>query len=120
MFPDEIFDLNSEYTPNSFVPTQTGVYYICASVGFVPTNGAIASSITMNIEVNAVRQVVSTNIFVPGLTVDNSNSISTILQLNVGDIVTVTFTLDNGDGSGGTILASGEFTSFSAARVPSP
>ncbi|MDX8363464.1 hypothetical protein [Cytobacillus sp. IB215316] len=117
-YPSEIFDLNNEYAPgtSTFTPSQSGVYSICANVLFLPNNTAIDHSTNMEIFVNLFRVAQTSSAYIGGIIVQHPSSLCTIVQLQAGDNVTVTFR----SSVGGNILNTGEGTNFEAARFPSP
>ncbi|MDX8363385.1 hypothetical protein [Cytobacillus sp. IB215316] len=117
-YPNEIFDLNNEYDPSTstFTPSQSGVYSICANVNFIPDDPAINHSTNMDILVNASRVARTSSAYLGGVIVNHPSNLCTIVQLQAGDIVEVTFR----SSVDGIIVSSGEGTNFEAARFPSP
>ncbi|WP_157405385.1 MULTISPECIES: ABC transporter permease [Bacillus cereus group] len=120
-YPNEIFDLNNEYTPSQFIPIQAGIYEINAGVGFTTNNPNLNQQILLTMLVNGITKTSATNFFIGGTGFSNINriTVSTILQLNVGDVVTVIFNCFSNLGGTGFIDI-GSYTYFAAARFPSP
>ncbi|MFM9330543.1 NTTRR-F1 domain [Paenibacillus mesotrionivorans] len=117
-FPNEIFDLNNEYSPSVFVPAQSGVYAISANVGYNPFSNSTASLIYLSIAVNNIQVVEVSKLIAAGSNGDNFMNVNTIAQLNAGDSVTVLFIIQSGPS--GFIMSVGRATNFEAARFPSP
>jgi hypothetical protein len=117
-FPNEIFDLNNEYSPSAFVPAQSGVYTISANVGYNPFSTSTASLIDLSIAVNGLQVVEVSKLLAAGTSGDNYLNVNTIVRLNAGDSVTVLFIIQSG--GSGFIMSVGRATNFSAARYPSP
>ncbi|HFJ9465858.1 hypothetical protein NST86_32180 [Bacillus sp. FSL L8-0199] len=122
LFPTLIFDLNGEYDSlnSTFVPKQSGVYSIVASVVGSPDSAAIDQRLTLLIRVNGnnivrvdnYRVNFSQSVFNMGTTA------STIYSLNAGDQVdVVAFFTSLGPG---TTIGGNNLNFFAAARVPSP
>ncbi len=118
LFPNEIFDLNNEYSPSAFVPAQSGVYAISANVGYNPFSNSTASLIYLSIAVNNIQVVEVSKLIAAGSNGDNFMNVNTIAQLNAGDSVTVLFIIQSGPS--GFIMSVGRATNFEAARFPSP
>lgn len=118
LFPNEIFDLNNEYSPSVFVPAQSGVYAISANVGYNPFSNSTASLIYLSIAVNNIQVVEVSKLIAAGSNGDNFMNVNTIAQLNAGDSVTVLFIIQSGPS--GFIMSVGRATNFEAARFPSP
>ncbi|MEJ9228923.1 hypothetical protein LAV79_05380 [Peribacillus butanolivorans] len=120
-YPEEQFDLNNEYNPNTstFTPKHDGVYSIIASIGFisdVPTDYSVRIFIVVNGDL-----IVADNDFLgEELPIVNLVSVSTILKLSSGDEVQV-FAQATTDGN--TVPEPLEntvfFMNFQAARFPS-
>lgn len=117
-FPNEVFDLNNEYSPSVFVPAQYGVYAISANVGYNPFSNSTASLIYLSIAVNNIQVVEVSKLIAAGSNGDNFMNVNTIAQLNAGDSVTVLFIIQSGPS--GFIMSVGRATNFEAARFPSP
>ncbi|MDA1650447.1 exosporium leader peptide [Bacillus cereus group sp. TH160LC] len=108
------FDLNGEYDGiSTFTPKQDGVYLIIGSVTFSPGFVSIYTT-TVNILVNG--NIATTLPFMNGSTsVLNFTIISSILQLQAGDAVTIqAVTSITG------VYVPNTGTHFEAARFPSP
>ncbi|WP_136699395.1 exosporium leader peptide-containing protein [Bacillus fungorum] len=83
------FDLNGEYDGiSTFTPKQDGVYLIIGSVTFSPGFVSIYTT-TVNILVNGNIAATTLNFMDGSTSVLNFTTISTILQLQAGDAVTV-------------------------------
>jgi hypothetical protein len=117
-YPNEVFDLNNEYSPSVFVPAQSGVYAISANVGYNPFSNSTASLIYLSLAVNNVQVVEVSKLIAAGSNGDNFINVNTIVQLNAGDSVTVLFIIQSGPS--GFIMSVGRATNFEAARFPSP
>ncbi len=117
-FPNEVFDLNNEYSPSVFVPAQSGVYAISANVGYNPFSNSTASLVYLSIAVNNIQVVEVSKLIAAGSNGDNFMNVNTIAQLNAGDSVTVLFIIQSGPS--GFIMSVGRATNFEAARFPSP
>lgn len=117
LYPDEIFDLNNEYDPetSAFTPKQDGIYLVIASVNFIP-NTETDYRVLILIRVNGIP-VVSDNDFFGDIPIGDVTSVSAILALKAGDVVNVATSVS----TDGTIIPN-EFappTHFEAARFPS-
>jgi hypothetical protein len=92
LYPDEVFDLNNEYNPDTstFIPKQDGIYSIIGSVSFFPNNISINYRVVINIRVNEIP-VVTDNAFFGANPVPTGDqaSVSAILQLEAGDEVNI-------------------------------
>ncbi|PFA07532.1 hypothetical protein COA08_28575 [Bacillus cereus] len=120
LFPTPIFDLNSEYDPlnSTFIPKQSGIYSIIASVVPFPDTPTIDQKFILLINVNGnpiervdnYRENFNVNTVLMGTTA------STIYRLNAGDTVEV-FASFAGDT--GTTVSGTNLNFFAAARFPS-
>ncbi|WP_214484946.1 ABC transporter permease [Bacillus sp. SM2101] len=120
IYPNEIFDLNNEYnTANSqFIPSQSGVYSIYAGVFFqASSNQNYQAFCTIRVNNALVYQNDRDVIIAPGILIAAKLiNAYTLVQINAGDIVNVTFSANQP----GTVLANSAGTIFAAARFPSP
>lgn len=119
-FPNERFDLNAEYDPmtSTFAPKQDGVYMINASIIFFAAPQA-SSSVFLFVSLNGGVSVASSANAFMDATQPNIVTISTIEQLNVGDLVQISAF----SSVPGAVVGSNSFITdsyFSAARFPSP
>lgn len=114
-YQTEIFDLNDEYDPisSSFIPKQDGVYLILASIVLFPSSGRVLSQLT--IEVNTNPALID-NVTIETFIIPPVISVSGILRLNAGDVVTVRHLTNET----GFILNEDTATHFEASRFPSP
>ncbi|MDN4866234.1 hypothetical protein P4573_28730 [Priestia megaterium] len=112
-FPNEQFDLANEYNPGSstFIPKKDGVYSIIASVQFDPNHFNNPYRVLLIIQVNG-KDVARDNDFFSTIQFDNDVAVSTIIELNAGDIVEV-FVVSS---VAGEIVADSATTRFEAVR----
>ncbi|GAB6709629.1 exosporium leader peptide-containing protein [Bacillus cereus] len=110
------FDLNGEYDGvSTFIPQQDGVYLIIATIIFSPTDDTLNYVTEVFITVNSTLIAGDDSFFGGNTGLLNAVTVSTIVQLNAGDMVQVQ--------AGSTIdgaIASPLLTNFQAARFPSP
>jgi hypothetical protein len=117
-YPDEIFDLNNEYDPetSAFIPKQDGIYLVIAGINFIP-NTVTNYRVLILIHVNGIP-VAADNDFYGEIPIGDVTRVSAILALKTGDVVNVS-TLVSTDGF---INPNPDAftTQFEAARFPSP
>ncbi|HFK1741842.1 TPA: exosporium leader peptide-containing protein [Bacillus cereus] len=110
------FDLNGEYDGvSTFIPQQDGVYLIITTIIFSPTDNTLNYVTEVFITVNSALIAGDDSFFGGNTGLLNAVTVSTIVQLNAGDMVQVQ--------AGSTIdgaIASPLLTNFQAARFPSP
>ncbi|WP_434814292.1 exosporium leader peptide-containing protein [Bacillus tropicus] len=110
------FDLNGEYDGvSTFIPQQDGVYLIITTIIFSPTDDTLNYVTEVFITVNSTLIAGDDSFFGGNTGLLNAVTVSTIVQLNAGDMVQVQ--------AGSTIdgaIASPLLTNFQAARFPSP
>ncbi|MEB9828261.1 exosporium leader peptide-containing protein [Bacillus cereus] len=110
------FDLNGEYDGvSTFIPQQDGVYLIITTIIFSPTDDTLNYVTEVFITVNSALIAGDDSFFGGNTGLLNAVTVSTIVQLNAGDMVQVQ--------AGSTIdgaIASPLLTNFQAARFPSP
>ncbi|HDX9695378.1 TPA: collagen-like protein [Bacillus thuringiensis] len=110
------FDLNGEYDGvSTFIPQQDGVYLIITTIIFSPTDDTLNYVTEVFITVNSALIAGDDSFFGGNTGLLNAVTVSTILQLNAGDMVQVQAgsTIDG-------VIASPLLTNFQAARFPSP
>lgn len=117
LYRDVIFDVNNEYDPvtSTFTPKQDGIYFINASVNFIPDVIPSNYRVLVEIYVNG-NPIASDNDFFGEIVIGDVTSVSTILQLTVGDKVNISALAS----TNGIINANPVATHFEAARFPSP
>lgn len=97
LFQTEQFDIGNIYNANNstFVPRKDGVYYVAGTVSFLPDNTTEDYRVRVEIRVNGVSVAADNDywgeIDQPFLFV-NAINVSTILQLEAGDLVEVFIT----------------------------
>ncbi|HDR5272354.1 TPA: collagen-like protein [Bacillus thuringiensis] len=110
------FDLNGEYDGvSTFIPQQDGVYLIITTIIFSPTDDTLNYVTEVFITVNSTLIAGDDSFFGGNTGLLNAVTVSTIVQLNAGDMVQVQ--------AGSTVdgaIASPLLTNFQAARFPSP
>ncbi|PFC69907.1 hypothetical protein CN290_28410 [Bacillus cereus] len=110
------FDLNGEYDGvSTFIPQQDGIYLIITTIIFSPTDDTLNYVTEVFITVNSTLIAGDDSFFGGNTGLLNAVTVSTIVQLNAGDMVQVQ--------AGSTIdgaIASPLLTNFQAARFPSP
>ncbi|MEK4837918.1 exosporium leader peptide-containing protein [Bacillus sp. FSL L8-0152] len=110
------FDLNGEYDGvSTFIPQQDGVYSIITTIIFSPTDDTLNYVTEVFITVNSALIAGDDSFFGGNTGLLNAVTVSTIVQLNAGDMVQVQAgsTIDG-------VIASPLLTNFQAARFPSP
>ncbi|MES5834619.1 exosporium leader peptide-containing protein [Bacillus cereus group sp. MG11] len=110
------FDLNGEYDGvSTFIPQQDGVYLIITTIIFRPTDDTLNYVTEAFITVNSALIAGDDSFFGGNTGLLNAVTVSTIVQLNAGDMVQVQAgsTIDG-------VIASPLLTNFQAARFPSP
>lgn len=119
-YPNEIFDLNREYNPetSTFTPKKDGVYLIIASVAFMPNDPTKSYRVIINIRVNELPVVTDNAFFGPNppATGDES-SVSAILLLKAGQRVAISVFIQSTDDTDGIIMNDSRGTHFEAARL---
>lgn len=108
----EELDLNNEYDPatSTFIPKQSGVYFLFASIEFTPTSVGIPITIVLEIRVNGNPRIRDREEFTSSR---GAIDASGILPLQAGDVVQVFAAVAGGNGS----TASGVGTRFEGARI---
>ncbi len=97
LFQDEQFDNGDIYNANNstFVPRRSGVYYVAGTVTFNANDGTIPYRVRVELRVNGVS-VAADNDFWDEIDNQfiyvNAINVSTILQLEAGDLVEVFLT----------------------------
>lgn len=112
LFTGVQFDKGDIYNENTstFVPVESGVYFVAGTVTFFPRNDAIPFRARLEVRVNGESVEADSDYFfsgvVPSMFFANIVNTSTILQLQAGDLVEIFFTStsrgiinDDGDGS---------------------
>jgi hypothetical protein len=118
LYPHEQFDLAGEYhpTPSTFIPKTNGVYLVIGFIGFLPDNPNLDYRARVEIRVNGNPAVaIDNDFFGGGSQFDNGVSVSTVVELQEGDLVEV-FAQSN---ISGKIVATESGSHFEAARFPS-
>ncbi|MEI3896269.1 MULTISPECIES: exosporium leader peptide-containing protein [unclassified Bacillus (in: firmicutes)] len=113
-FNNEQFDFGNEFDGvSTFQPNQDGVYSLAAGLRFSPSNPLITYGFSVNILLNNVEVIVSTN--EGNFFADALANVSAIFGLKVGDSVQVIFRATT-DG----FIVGDQFnaTFFTAARFP--
>ncbi|MGM0875623.1 MAG: hypothetical protein ACQEWV_12655 [Bacillota bacterium] len=117
-YPDQVFDLNDEYDPatSTFVPKQSGVYSICASLFFLRNDSDIDAFLELTIRVNGMDRVEGRQFVAAGIggfspVID----ICSIIELQANQMVDVSFFANQS----GSIQPAPFSTHFEAARFPS-
>ncbi|KMJ59071.1 hypothetical protein AB685_08375 [Bacillus sp. LL01] len=97
LFQEEQFDIGDIYNANNstFVPRESGVYYVAGTVTFTANDGTIPYRVRVEIRVNGVS-VAADNDFWAEIDDQflyvNAINVATILQLEAGDLVEVFLT----------------------------
>ncbi|MED2711436.1 hypothetical protein, partial [Bacillus toyonensis] len=118
LFQNEQFDLANEYNPvtSTFMPKTRGVYSVLGNITFSPNDINVNYRARVEIRVNGNTAIAIDNDFFGPIGFGNVVSVSTIIQLNAGDIVEI-YAQSSIDG----VLSPLEDGShFEAARFPSP
>ncbi|WP_077703369.1 hypothetical protein [Virgibacillus dokdonensis] len=93
MYPNEQYDFGNEYNPgaSTFIPNCSGIYSLIASIQFDVAEGVLEDyRVRIIIRVNGVDVARDNDFFTSiDLDFDNDIAVSTIIQLNAGDIVEV-------------------------------
>ncbi|WP_262984119.1 exosporium leader peptide-containing protein [Bacillus thuringiensis] len=113
-FNNEQFDFGNEFDGvSTFQPNQDGVYSLAAGLRFSPSNPLVTYGFSVNILLNNVEVIVSTNEV--DFFADALANVSSIYGLKVGDSVQVIFRATT-DG----FIVGDQFnpTFFTAARLP--
>ncbi|PGD59870.1 ABC transporter permease [Bacillus wiedmannii] len=118
LFQNEQFDLANEYNPATsiFIPKTKGVYSVIGTITFDPDNQNINYRARVEIRVNGNTAIAIDNDFFGPINFANVVAVSSIIQLNSGDVVEV-FAQSSVAGIISTVENS---THFEAARFPSP
>ncbi|MBC6973459.1 ABC transporter permease [Bacillus sp. Xin] len=118
LFQNEQFDLANEYNPATsiFIPKTRGVYSVIAKIGFFPNDTNLNYRARVEIRVNGNAAIAIDNDFFGPINFGNAVSVSTIIQLEVGDQVEV-FAQSS---IAGVISIAEDRSHFEAARFPSP
>ncbi|PGD51131.1 hypothetical protein COM38_19405 [Bacillus toyonensis] len=116
IYETEIFDLNDEYNAilSAFIPKQNGIYFLAASILISTGIPDVTSALT--IEVNNTDALVDNEAFPDFFEFAPVISVSGVLFLNAGDVVTVR---QNTTGPG-ILTFDDSAAHFEAARFPSP
>lgn len=95
LFQEEQFDIGNIYNAatSTFVPLQAGVYSVAGTVTFLPDSTTTEYRVRVEIHVNGVSVAADNDywgdIDVTGVRFVNAINVSTILQLQAGDLVEV-------------------------------
>lgn len=118
LFQNEQFDLANEYNPATsiFIPKTRGVYSVIGTIAFIPNNLNTNYRARVEIRVNGNPAIAIDNDFFGPINFANIVTVSSIIQLNAGDVVEV-FAQSSVAGVISTVENS---THFEAARFPSP
>ncbi|CAM4180377.1 ABC transporter permease [Bacillus wiedmannii] len=118
LFQNEQFDLANEYNPATsiFIPKTRGVYSVIGTIAFIPNNLNTNYRARVEIRVNGNPAIAIDNDFFGPINFANVVAVSSIIQLNAGDVVEV-FAQSSVAGVISTVENS---THFEAARFPSP
>ncbi|PEM86825.1 ABC transporter permease [Bacillus wiedmannii] len=118
LFQNEQFDLANEYNPATsiFIPKTRGVYSVIGTIAFIPNNLNTNYRARVEIRVNGNSAIAIDNDFFGPINFANVVAVSSIIQLNAGDVVEV-FAQSSVAGVISTVENS---THFEAARFPSP
>ncbi|OTY03729.1 MULTISPECIES: ABC transporter permease [Bacillus cereus group] len=118
LFQNEQFDLANEYNPATsiFIPKTRGVYSVIGTIAFIPNNLNVNYRARVEIRVNGNPAIAIDNDFFGPINFANVVAVSSIIQLNAGDVVEV-FAQSSVAGVISTVENS---THFEAARFPSP
>ncbi|MED2186499.1 MULTISPECIES: ABC transporter permease [Bacillus cereus group] len=118
LFQNEQFDLANEYNPATsiFIPKTRGVYSVIGTIAFIPNNLNANYRARVEIRVNGNPAIAIDNDFFGPINFANVVAVSSIIQLNAGDVVEV-FAQSSVAGVISTVENS---THFEAARFPSP
>ncbi|GLV65622.1 hypothetical protein Bmyc01_42910 [Bacillus mycoides] len=118
LFQNEQFDLANEYNPaiSIFIPKTRGVYSVIGKIAFAPNNTNLNYRARVEIRVNGNPAIAIDNDFFGPINFTNAVAVSSIIQLNAGDLVEV-FAQSS---KAGVISAAEDGAHFEAARFPSP
>jgi len=118
LFQNEQFDLANEYNlaTSIFIPKTRGVYSVIGTIAFIPNNLNTNYRARVEIRVNGNPAIAIDNDFFGPINFANVVAVSSIIQLNAGDVVEV-FAQSSVAGVISTVENS---THFEAARFPSP
>ncbi|MDH4421823.1 MULTISPECIES: ABC transporter permease [Bacillus] len=118
LFQNEQFDLANEYNPATsiFIPKTRGVYSVIGTIAFIPNNINVNYRARVEIRVNGNPAIAIDNDFFGPINFANVVAVSSIIQLNAGDLVEI-FAQSS---AAGVISNVENSTHFEAARFPSP
>ncbi|PHF01739.1 ABC transporter permease [Bacillus wiedmannii] len=118
LFQNEQFDLANEYNPATsiFIPKTRGVYSVIGKIAFAPDNTNLNYRARVEIRVNGNPAIAIDNDFFGPINFINAVAVSSIIQLNAGDVVEI-FAQSS---IVGVISAAEDGAHFEAARFPSP
>ncbi|WP_439022677.1 ABC transporter permease [Bacillus thuringiensis] len=118
LFQNEQFDLANEYNPATsiFIPKTRGVYSVIGTIAFIPNNINVNYRARVEIRVNGNPAIAIDNDFFGPINFANVIAVSSIIQLNAGDLVEI-FAQSS---VAGVISNVENSTHFEAARFPSP
>ncbi|GAB6430860.1 hypothetical protein bcgnr5390_01590 [Bacillus luti] len=118
LFQNEQFDLANEYNPATsiFIPKTKGVYSVIGTIAFIPNNINVNYRARVEIRVNGNPAIAIDNDFFGPINFANVVAVSSIIQLNAGDLVEI-FAQSS---VAGVISNVENSTHFEAARFPSP
>lgn len=118
LFQNEQFDLANEYNPATsiFIPKTRGVYSVIGTIAFIPNNINVNYRARVEIRVNGNPAIAIDNDFFGPINFANVVAVSSIIQLNAGDLVEI-FAQSS---VAGVISNVENSTHFEAARFPSP
>ncbi|QFT90747.1 hypothetical protein FIU87_19055 [Bacillus sp. THAF10] len=93
LFQNEQFDIGKIYDANesTFIPRKDGVYYVAGTVTFFPDDDSIPYRVRLEIRVNGTSVAADNDFFssINELLVGNTINVSTVLQLQKGDLVEI-------------------------------
>lgn len=117
LYPNEQLDLANEYNPatSTFIPNNSGVYSIIASIEFQPFDSTNAYRIGISIRVNGVDIAIN-NVFSSAGEQISIAAVSTNVPLQAGDRVEVFAVFS----TAGVVDGDSRTTRFEGSRFPSP
>ena len=122
LFQNEQFDLANEYNPvtSIFTPKTRGVYSVLGNITFSPNDFNVNYRARVEIRVNGNPAIaIDNDFFGTGVFFNNDVSVTTILQLEAGDLVEV-FAESSIAGVIVQNVNGVNTVHFEAARFPSP
>ncbi|MGX5568747.1 hypothetical protein ACWKT7_23870 [Bacillus toyonensis] len=122
LFQNEQFDLANEYNPvtSTFMPKTRGVYSVLGNITFSPNDINVNYRARVEIRVNGNTAIaIDNDYFGTGVFFNNDVSVTSILQLEAGDVVEI-FAESSIDGVIVQNVNGLNTVHFEAARFPSP